>query len=131
MLPNARPLIVQKFSRLVSIRDALKAVLADFSDDGGRGEMSQQTSISPLPNTKKEKKSEICRELNSCKPRVPTTQQAQAALLAGKELSEMIAPHSEGVIAWTTANMVSSRNGGAWSGKSAGCVDKLSAAILR
>ncbi|MGJ8596788.1 helix-turn-helix domain-containing protein [Sulfitobacter sp.] len=97
VLPNSRPSTIQCFSRLKQVAEALEAVWKDFSAEASRGEKSHQCDISPSLNTVKEKKSKTCRSAEAVDQRPIATRPAQAALLAGRELSEMIALYAEGL----------------------------------
>ncbi|MAM08855.1 MAG: hypothetical protein CML23_00015 [Rhizobiaceae bacterium] len=94
LLPNRKPSTVQNYERLKRICGDLAAVLSDFSHDVGEGEMSHQTDISPLPNTKERKKIKTCRQPGPRKAIGLRTSPAQAWRLAGSVMRETIQAYS-------------------------------------
>lgn len=91
VLRNHRPSTIQSFQRLRQVAAALEAVLADFSADAGRGEMSHQCDISTLPNTNPEQIDKTCRAENRVARRPIRTTPAQVWLLASERFREYLA----------------------------------------
>lgn len=107
VLPNRRPSTIQSFQRLTQVAEALEAVWRDFSAETSRGEKSHQCDISPSLNTDKENINKTCRAKKGPELRSVSTTPGQVALLASKQLREIIelyweAVDKRGPLSWRT-----------------------------
>lgn len=107
VLPNRRPSTIQSFERLTQVAEALEAVWRDFSAEFSRGEKSHQCDNSPPPNTDKENINKTCRAKKGPELRSVSTTPGQVALLASKQLREIIelyweAVDERGSLSWRT-----------------------------
>lgn len=97
VLPNHPPSTIQSFQRLKQIEVALEAVLADFSADADRVEMSHWWDISTLPNTNHDQIDKTGRTENRAAQRPIRTTPAQIWLLASERFREYLAFYAAGL----------------------------------
>lgn len=90
VFPRLRPSEVNDTDRLAEIIEALEAVLADFSDVSGRTIEVAGSDTSGRPNTNQVNKTKTCTATKRPIDQPPRTTPAQVALLATRELREIV-----------------------------------------
>ena len=107
VFPRLRPSEVNDTDRLAEIIEALESVLADFSDVSGRTSEVAGSDTSGRPDTNQVKKTKTCTAVKRRNDQPLRTTPAQAALLASRELREIVelywnAQDQGGQVSWSS-----------------------------